>query len=563
MKNFLKAFSIYLKFIVLFVVIVIVAGLDYYAFYERTRKIEVLEALNNRLDTVRVSIIKLEYTLDMFIVARRFEETTVGLIKRDITRLDTDLGEIITNPKYFRVINENIMFSDGLVSIAEDWLMVKHEIGSLHEASTQAEVMLIHNAVDLKTILIQEVADRLLSIIRETKKEVLHDTRTGALWTVGAFISALLVGFFFLYKRIISQAREISVTAMQIKTTGGGARFAIGRGTIGSLAEDLNSMLDELKKDGEARLGEFEALEQVCREKSCQIAALMAFNTIAATSLSQEKVLEAGVEEVVRCSCIGGAMVYLNDEHGLRLRASSGMNRTFSSDGAIIPQFIKSIQTDAETTTVLYDTLDEFPNERFGALVKSNGYASLCSVPIHSDGRLYGYLYVVNTSVDPLNKEHLPFIEAIASSFGTYIGYIAHFRKEYDSKNFLEMLINQLPVGVAVYDKSGTCRMINSKQKKFLGVGNYDLVGSFRVFEDDVLVEQGMVTSIRKSYEGFVTEFIINYDPKAIKRFHFNGSPSKLRIKSIPLYDSGGEISNIALLYEEVTEDEESAEGVG
>jgi hypothetical protein len=60
-----------------------------------------------------------------------------------------------------------------------------------------------------------------------------------------------------------------------------------------------------------------------------------------------------------------------------------------------------------------------------------------------------------------------------------------------------------------------------------------------------------------------VTEFIINYDPKAIKRFNFNGTPSKLRIKSIPLYDSGGEISNIALLYEEVTEDEESAEGVG
>jgi tricorn protease-like protein len=105
--------------------------------------------------------------------------------------------------------------------------------------------------------------------------------------------------------------------------------------------------------------------------------------------------------------------------------------------------------------------------------------------------------------------------------------------------------------------------MINSKQKKFLGVGNDELVGSFRVFEDDVLVEQGMVTSIRKSYEGFVTEFIINYDPGAIKRFYFNGKPSRLRIKSIPLYDSGGEISNIALLYEELTEKEESADGVG
>ncbi|MBE9529393.1 MAG: GAF domain-containing protein [Proteobacteria bacterium] len=563
MKNFLKAFSTYLKLIVVFVVIVIVAGLDYYSFYERTRKIEVLEALNDRLDTVRVSIIKLEYTLDMFIVARRFEETTVALIKRDIIRLDTELGEIITNPKYFHVINENIMLSDGLVSVAEDWLIVKSEIGSLNEASTQAEVMLIHNAVDLKTILIQEVADRLVTLMHEMRNQVLHDTRTGALWTIGGFISALLIGFFFLYKRIISQARETAMTAMQIKSTEGGARFAVGRGIMGSLAEDLNSMLDELKKDGEAKLRENEALEQFGREKSCQIAAFMALNTVASASLSQDKVLEAGVKEVVRCGSIGAAMVYLDDEHGLRLRASCGMNRTFSSDGAIIPQFIKSIRTDPETTVDIYDTLEEFPNERFGALVKSNGYASLGSVPIHSNGTLYGYLYIANTSTDPLNLETLPFIEAIASSFGTYIGYISRFRQEYDSKHFLEMLINQLPVGVAVYDRSGTCRMINSKQKKFLGVGNDDLVGSFRVFEDDVLVEQGMVTSIRKSYEGFVTEFIINYDPGAIKRFYFNGTPKKLRIKSIPLYDSGGEISNIALLYEEMTDKEESAEGAG
>ena len=117
MKMFLKEFSIYFKFIIVFVLVLAAAAIDYHSFYNRTRKIELLEGLNDRFDTVRSSVIKLEYTLDMFIVARRFEETTVSLIKRDIMRLDTELREIIANPKFFQLINENITLSDGLVSV--------------------------------------------------------------------------------------------------------------------------------------------------------------------------------------------------------------------------------------------------------------------------------------------------------------------------------------------------------------------------------------------------------------------------------------------------------------
>ncbi len=35
-------------------------------------------------------------------------------------------------------------------------------------------------------------------------------------------------------------------------------------------------------------------------------------------------------------------------------------------------------------------------------------------------------------------------------------------------------------------------------------------------------------------------------------------APVKLRIRSFPLYDAGGEISNIALLYEDLTETAEA-----
>ncbi len=290
----------------------------------------------------------------------------------------------------------------------------------------------------------------------------------------------------------------------------------------------------------------------------------MALNRIAASSLSQDEVFEAGVKLVVECCSSGAAAVYVNDERGLRLKASHGMNRTFGMDGATIAQFIKNLRTGKEETAVVYDRVEEFPNKRFGELVKANGFGTLVSVPIQFSGTLYGYIYAAYTDKESVCQEELPFLEAVSSLFGTYIGYITRFRSEYDVNIFLDMLLNQLPFGFAVYDRSGTCRLINSTQKRFLGVrDNEPLVGRFKVFEDDVLVRQGMIKSIKKSYEGYATEFIIRYDPGSIKRFSFNGVVKMLRIKSIPLYDSGGEISNIALLYDDVTDTEESiGEGI-
>ena len=267
---------------------------------------------------------------------------------------------------------------------------------------------------------------------------------------------------------------------------------------------------------------------------------------------------------MVKCSTPRAAAVFLTDEHGLALKASVGMDKNFSTDGAIIAQFIKDKRVGNEGTISIYETIEEYPNERFGAVVRANGFGSMISVAIEYSGRLYGYIFAAYTDAESIHADEFPFFEAVSSIFGTYIGYITRFRSEYDVNSFLEMLINQLPVGVAVFDRSGTCRMINSTHKRFLGVETSDsIIGHFRVFEDDVLVDQGMITSIKKSYEGYSTEFIIQYDPSNIKKFAFKGIAKKLRIKAIPLYDSGGEISNIALLYDDISESEEGIEESG
>ncbi|MBI5643988.1 MAG: hypothetical protein HY954_11005, partial [Deltaproteobacteria bacterium] len=82
--------------------------------------------------------------------------------------------------------------------------------------------------------------------------------------------------------------------------------------------------------------------------------------------------------------------------------------------------------------------------------------------------------------------------------------------------------------------------------------------GDYCIFEDDIFYSQGMLTSIRKSYEGYATEFIINYNPSLLTRYNFSGVQRRLRIKSFPLYDAGGEISNIVLMYEDISDAAES-----
>jgi hypothetical protein len=125
----------------------------------------------------------------------------------------------------------------------------------------------------------------------------------------------------------------------------------------------------------------------------------------------------------------------------------------------------------------------------------------------------------------------------------------------------MERVVNQVPFGVAVFDISGTCRMVNNVLKRFLGAGSdVGLVGDFQIFEDDVLRAQGMIPTIRKSYEGYGTEFIINYNPALLKKYKFKNAPRRLKISSMPFYDPGGEISSIILLYEDLSDSAESGD---
>src|SRR3990172_11377418 len=107
MKPPSKSLATGIKLFLAFPVISLVAFWDCRLFLDKAGRIELYDELTYHINSIKVSITRLEYTLDMFVVARRFEDTTVSLIKRDVEHLDVLIGAAVRNPRYAALTREN------------------------------------------------------------------------------------------------------------------------------------------------------------------------------------------------------------------------------------------------------------------------------------------------------------------------------------------------------------------------------------------------------------------------------------------------------------------------
>jgi PAS domain-containing protein len=561
MKPENKGLSIYLKLFIVFVLFAILVSADYYIFSSKLRKTDLYDELNNHFASIGTSIIRLEYTLDMFVVARRFEDTTVSLIKRDVNRLDTSIQRAVNNFRYAALAYENSMLMEGFVSISNDWSRIKNEVASLNEAMTQEEVLLIHNEVDVNTILVNETADRLIGVVSAAKKQLRWELRVQSFLNIAAFFIFWVIAYFVVYRRLIRPIKMTAEVVDSISSGDLGARFDEGSGTFTRpLKGSLNRMLDavaehelargELLKDAKARL-----LESVG-----QVEALGLITAFAGTSLSRADIFIASLKEAVDRGGADAAAVYMTDDGVLRLKASEGFGEEVTKEGAVISgETVKGAASG--TGAGVFTDLDQHPDQGYARLLKSSGFNAMVSVPIRYGNGADGVLCAAFKDPGAINPTTPAFIKAVGTNIGVFSGYIDLFHNEYSVKRFLERVFNQLPFGIAVFDRSGTCMLLNNHLRKLLGAHSDDtLVGEYRIVEDDVFKDQGVISSIKKAYEGYMTEFIINYNPALITRHRFKGTQKRLKIRSIPLYDDGGEISNIVLLYEDLSDSAEPEE---
>ncbi|HXI10271.1 MAG TPA: HAMP domain-containing protein, partial [Thermodesulfobacteriota bacterium] len=522
-----------------------------------SRQIETYDDLNYRLSSVRVSISKLEYLLDMFVVARRFEPTTVDMIKGDVDKLDENINEVLNEKNYGRILAANTKLAAGMSSIAADWQTIKTEVKRLNSTLPQDEIMLLHNAVDVNTVLVTEKTDRLLSIVSESRSALFARTKSQALQTVIGFVVLSILASLIFHKKVLAPINRARLTARRISSGDTHVRFSEDTlSSMGLLSTELNQMLDSLSEAQKLKDRRNEDLVADSRQLSMRMEALSRLFSAAGRSLSRNDFFNSAVKEAVLSGGADGSALYLMEGDALRLKASAGFDDNFVRDIATVAATELSADEGHGGPFSFSPDAPGAPTA-YGLLFKGRGYGTIISAPVPYNNTTAGVLLA---AFAPDKRPDPVFFEALGSSIGSFSGLLDLFQKEHGAKRFLERVMNQMPFGIAVFDKDGACLMLNVVLKKYLGADNrFNLVGEYTIFKDDVFDGAGILPSIRKSYEGFATEFIINYDPGLVKKYFFSGTPRRLRVKSFPLYDAGGEISNIVLLYEDLSEFAEEA----
>ncbi len=548
MRSPFKRLSSFQKFFITLSLIFIVAIIDYRTFLKKSEKVELYDEMSSRITSARVSITKLEYLIDMFTIARRFESGTIELIRGDVAAMNENINGLVENPRYSEVWKKDAILAEGMKTISDDWVTIKAEIKRLNDAMTQDEVMLIHNAVDMNTVLATEKAERLLAALSERRLAVFNESKSLALRTIIGFVLLMLVGSLVYYKRVISPLSKASVTVRRLLGGDAGARFQEDSGALGSFGSELNLLADSIDSSLKDKALECEALRSSLQDRSIQVGAVSSIMSFAGRSLSQNEVFGFALGEATAAASADSGAVYMMEGGALKLKAASGLDERFTREAGEL----KGFPGGQERSFIIGDASAAEGPLRSALLCA--GARLAVSVPLLYNNAAAGLLLVMYRDSSRFNREQLGFFEAVASSIAVASGHSDLFQKEHSTRKFFERLMAQLPVGLAVFGADGRCSLMSGQARRMLGADPSMEPSGYCVFEDGMLASQGILTTIRKSYEGYTTEFIINYRPMSSRALGLTMAPVKLRIRSFPLYDAGGEISNIALLYEDLTE---------
>ena len=560
MNSPFRRLTIFQKFFITLTIIFVVAIAEYQSFLQKSSKVELYDSIHREISSARVSISKLEYLLDMFVMAWKLEYGTIDIIRESVDELMTNLNALREDPRYSRIWEEDAMLTGSVDSIQDDLATIRDDLKRLNDAMSQDEIILLHNSIDTNTVLVTAKAERLLSYITERRQAVFREFKNLALMSVAGFVLLMLSGSFLFYRKIFFPVNRAVLTTKKVLSGDGDAVFAEDDATeAGRLGAALNRMLAYFRTDKRRGLEESALLMALSKDLSGQLSAISSLMTLAGRSLAASEVFNEAMRQAASSARSSAGAVYTVEEGSvLRLRAAYGLDEGYIRQAHTLSLPLESLNKSIS----VFDRVS-MANPPLAAVLEERSIELVVSAPLFYNREFTGVLLSMYRDRTSYSADLAPFLEAAAASIAVASGHSALFQKELLARKFLERILNQLPHGLAVFDRGGRCALMNVQARLLLGAEVRFDHSSYSVLEDDLLKEQGMVTSIKKSYEGYSTEFIIKYSALSTRALGLSGPVRKLRIKSFPVYDSGGEISHVALMYEDLTESEPAGAGNG
>ena len=545
MKSSTKTYAISRKFAALLVFFSLLFVVDLYLITRKSNNFKLYTELEHRLSLLLTDIVRVEYMLDIFVVARHIEEGVPEAIQRDIKKIDEELKELAGLDTGI-VSGDDSVYGSIIESIKENWADVKEQIKRLNTVETEEEALLVHNAVDTRTMMLREDIERLMGVMEERANISFAERRNFILSAI-IFSLALCIGAggVFLYRVLLPLDRF----HLHILSTLRGKKKEWQediKGDVGGIVEAFNTAMarmEELRLDASNK---FHYMEERIEGLKKKMESIKNVTAILAGSISQYEVFMGAIREVTKTLPASACAVYIKEGSQYRLSVSKGFSKTFFYRAESFP--VRERDSFHTGDPLVFRDVARYPEGKLKAILLTEDIKSYICVPIMYGESGHGYFDVAFKEEFTPSEEDLMYLESIATHCGVAIVHSLVCLGERTKRLLMERIIEHMPLGVAVFDREGTCVVLNDGFKRFLGCDvRCELRGNYNIFEDDYMEELGIVPELKKVYEGKLVEFITTPH-----RLH---DGKKVRMISSPVYEAGGSISYILLLCDCIKEE--------
>ncbi|MGH8547170.1 MAG: EAL domain-containing protein [Methylococcales bacterium] len=123
-----------------------------------------------------------------------------------------------------------------------------------------------------------------------------------------------------------------------------------------------------------------------------------------------------------------------------------------------------------------------------------------------------------------------------------------------DSDKRLRFLVMQSPFSIQIFAPDGRTRMVNSAWRRLWGL-RLDSLAEYNVFEDQQLIDKGVMPYVERGFAGEATEIpTIIYNPADNPVLRGPVRDRWIRAHVYPIKDASGRVSDVILMHEDVTE---------
>ncbi len=189
------------------------------------------------------------------------------------------------------------------------------------------------------------------------------------------------------------------------------------------------------------------------------------------------------------------------------------------------------------------------------------GFKSFAALPLKKGETVFAVLNIYSSNPATFQAEELALLEELADDLSYGINNLRNNRDREKTRNLLDNIIENLPLGMQVFDEAGYSYRINKKQRELLGLPDSDLgIGRFNVLTDPYSIANGADKIYQRVYQG---EYIEDIE----KEYNFDIPANKWKTRKekrffheiiFPIFNGNNTVEYVVSLLEDITDRMES-----